>query len=113
MTYYSRRKKCYYVYIMSNPSRTLYTGLTNALVRRVAQHKAKAIPGFTARYNITRLVYFEIFEYVKNAIDREKEIKSWTRAKRVALIELKNPKWNDLSRELGQPVKLLPPPAAA
>ena len=87
--------------------------MTNALVRRVAQHKAKAIPGFTARYNITRLVYFEIFEYVKNAIDREKEIKSWTRAKRVALIELKNPKWNDLSREFGQPVKLLTPPAAA
>ena len=110
---YSRRKKFYYVYIMTNPSRTLYTGLTNALERRVVEHKAKAIPGFTARYNITRLVYFEVFEYVKNAIDREKEIKSWTRAKRIALIEAKNPKWDNLSREFGQPVKLLTPPAAA
>ena len=67
------------------------------------EHKQKAIPGFTARYNITRLVWFEVFEDVRNALDWEKKIKAWTRAKRVALIESKNPKWNDLTREWDKP----------
>ncbi|MBZ5573097.1 MAG: GIY-YIG nuclease family protein [Acidobacteriia bacterium] len=98
-----RPEKRYYVYIMTNPSGTLYTGITNNLRRRVDEHKRKAVPGFTARYNITRLVWFEVFEDVRNAIDWEKKIKSWTRAKRVALIESKNPKWNDLTREWDQP----------
>ncbi len=98
-----RREKHYYVYILSNPSGTLYTGITNRLRRRVEEHKRKVIPGFTARYNINRLVWFEVFEDVRNTIDREKKIKSWTRAKRVALIESKNPKWNDLTREWDQP----------
>jgi putative endonuclease len=97
------RDKRYYVYILTNPSRTLYTGITSHLQQRVLQHKAKTFPGFTSKYNINRLVYFEVFEYVGNAIAREKEIKSWTRAKRVALIESKNPKWDDLSREWGKP----------
>ncbi len=96
-------EKHYYAYIITNPSRTLYTGMTNNLRRRLDEHKRKLVPGFTARYNINRPVYFEVFEDVRNAIDCEKKIKSWTRAKRVALVEAKNPKWDDLSRDWGQP----------
>jgi putative endonuclease len=96
-------EKRYYVYIVTNPSRTLYTGMTNNLRRRLDEHRRKLFPGFTAKYNINRLVYFEIFEDVRNAIDCEKRIKSWTRAKRVALIESRNPKWDDLSREWDKP----------
>src|SRR5271170_725418 len=96
-------EKRYYVYIITNPSRTLYTGITNNLPRRLDEHKRKLVPGFTARYNINRLVYFEVFEDVRNAIDCEKKIKSWTRAKRVALIEAKNPKGDDLSRDWDKP----------
>ncbi len=88
---------------MTNASKTLYTGLTNSIRRRVREHKEKLIPGFTSKYNITRLVYFESYEDIHKAIEREKEIKSWTRAKRVALIERKNLKWDDLSREWDQP----------
>ena len=91
------------VYIMSSASKTLYTGITSNLRRRVRQHKEKSIDSFTAKYNITRLVYFESFRYVQNAIEREKQIKAWTRAKRVALIESVNPKWDDLWREWDQP----------
>jgi len=98
-----REEKRYFVYIMTNPSRTLYTGITNSLRRRTREHKEKRADGFTAKYNITRLVYFESFGDVRNAIEREKQIKSWTRAKRVALIESINPKWDDLSREWDQP----------
>src|SRR5271167_4554524 len=96
-------EKHYYVYIITNPSRTLYTGMTNNLRRRIDEHKRKLVPGFTARYNITRLVYFAVFEDVRNAIDCEKKVKSWTRAKRVALVESKNPNWDDLSRDWDQP----------
>ena len=97
------REKHYYVYIMTNPSKTLYTGITNNLCRRVDEHKKKLTGGFTAKYNISRLVYFEVFEDVRNAIDREKRIKAWTRAKRVALIESTNPKWDDLTRDWDKP----------
>jgi putative endonuclease len=76
--------------------------MTNNLRRRLDEHR-KLVPGFTARYNINRLVYFEVFEDVRNAIDCEKKVKSWTRAKRVASVESKNPKWDDLSRDLDQP----------
>jgi putative endonuclease len=93
----------YFVYIMTDPSKTLYTGMTNSIRRRVREHKLKLTPGFAAKYNITRLVHFETFEDVRNAIEREKQIKAWTRAKRVALIESSNPKWDDLSREWDQP----------
>ena len=89
----------FYVYIMTNHSRTLYTGMTNDLARRVAEHKQKSIPGFTARYNITRLVYYEETTDVRSAIAREKQIKGWVRAKKVALIEAVNPQWRDLSAE--------------
>ncbi len=91
--------KQYYVYIMTNSSRTLYTGVTDNLVRRVHEHKNKLIKGFTRKYKITRLVYYEITSDVKAAIQREKQIKGWLRKKKIALIEAANPKWEDLSKE--------------
>ena len=87
----------YFVYIMTNLSRTLYIGITNNLERRVYEHKHKLIPGFTRSYNITRLVYFEVTPDARSAIAREKQIKGWTRAKKIALIESSNPTWQDLS----------------
>jgi putative endonuclease len=87
----------YFVYIMTNVSRTLYTGVTNNLVRRIYEHKNKIIPGFTSRYNITELVYFEETSDVQAALTREKEIKGWRRAKKSQLIASVNPKWLDLS----------------
>ena len=91
--------KNYYVYIMASKSRTLYTGVTNNLVRRVYEHKQKLIPGFTKKYNIARLVYCETFPDVRAAIAREKQIKGWLRAKKIALIESLNPDWKDLSAD--------------
>jgi putative endonuclease len=90
-------EKSYFVYIMTNTSRTLYTGVTNDLQRRVYEHKHKLVPGFTSRYNITELVYFEETKDVHAAIEREKEIKGWRRAKKSQLIASANPKWTDLS----------------
>ena len=87
----------YYVYIMTNKSRTLYTGITNDLELRVYEHKQKLVPDFTAKYNITRLVYFEVTQDVQAAITREKQIKGWLRSKKIALIESVNPEWKDLS----------------
>jgi putative endonuclease len=89
----------YYVYIMTNRSRTLYTGVTNDLARRVYEHKTKQTPGFTQRYNITQLVYYEATPDVRSAIEREKQIKGWLRAKKIALIESMNPGWRDLSQD--------------
>jgi len=82
---------------MTNKSRTLYTGVTNNLERRVYEHKHKLVPGFTKRYNITRLLYFEATADIRTAIAREKQIKGWLRAKKIALIESVNAKWEDLS----------------
>ncbi|HWW16663.1 MAG TPA: GIY-YIG nuclease family protein [Candidatus Dormibacteraeota bacterium] len=93
----------YFVYVTANASKRLYTGMTNSIRRRVREHELKLTPGYAAQYNITRLVYFESFEDVRNAIEREKQIKAWTRAKRLALVESTNPKWDDLSREWDQP----------
>jgi len=87
----------YYVYILTNKSRTLYTGVTNELKRRVYQHKHKLVPGFTLKYNINRLVFFEMTADVRAAISREKQIKGWIRRKKIALIESVNPSWQDLS----------------
>jgi putative endonuclease len=89
--------KTYYVYILASVSRTLYTGVTNNLERRVSQHRMKLHEGFTALYNINRLVHFEVFNDVHVAIRREKQIKGWTRNKKIALIESVNRDWNDLS----------------
>ena len=91
--------KRYYVYIMSSPSRTLYTGITNDLERRVNEHKSGAISGFTKRYNIDRLVYFQETCDVEAAIAAEKQIKGLLRPKKIALIEEENPTWRDLSDE--------------
>ena len=82
---------------MTNKSRTLYTGVTNDLERRVYEHKQKLVPGFTAKYNLTRLVYFDVTEDIGAAIVREKQIKGWLRSKKIALIESVNPEWADLS----------------
>jgi putative endonuclease len=84
---------------MSNRSRTLYVGVTNDLERRVYEHKQKLVPGFTARYRIDRLVFFEATPNVRSAIEREKQIKSWRRSKKIALIERDNPLWEDLSSD--------------
>ena len=88
----------YFVYMMTNKNKTvLYTGVTNSLERRVWQHKAKAIPGFTKKYNCDRLIYFEVYGRIEQAIAREKEIKGWTRAKKNALAFPLNPRWEDLA----------------
>jgi putative endonuclease len=86
----------YYVYILSSTNGVLYVGMTNDLVRRVAQHKQGQIPGFTKRYNVDRLVYFEHTHSADAAIAREKQIKGWVREKKAALIESRNPQWVDL-----------------
>ena len=91
--------KQYYVYIMTSKSKTLYTGVIDNLERRVYEHKNKLIKGFTKRYNITKLVYYEMTNDVQSAIDREKQIKGWLRRKKIALVEAANPKWTDLSGE--------------
>lgn len=93
----------YYVYIMANKSRTLYTGVTNDLEKRVYQHKHKLAPGFTSRYNITRLVWFESFTEIDEALEAEKRIKGWLRRKKVALVESENPHWRDLALEWYRP----------
>jgi putative endonuclease len=87
----------YYVYIMSSGRRTLYVGVTGDLQRRVRQHRHKLIEGFTKRYNVTHLVYLESMHDVRDAIAREKQIKTWSRSKKVALVRSQNPKWNDLA----------------
>ena len=94
-----RKPKHFYVYIMTNRQRShvLYTGATGHLVRRVFQHKNKLVPGFTSRYNLTRLAHYEPFVYPDPAIAREKEINGWGRSKKIRLIESINPLWRDLS----------------
>jgi putative endonuclease len=85
------------VYILASRSRNLYTGITNSMMRRMVEHRELRVPGFTSRYRIHRLVHVETFTDVRVAIWREKEIKSWRREKRVALIEAENPTWSDLA----------------
>jgi len=89
----------YYVYIMTNRSGTLYTGVTNNIKQRVHQHKNKLIEGFTKKYNIDKLIYVETFSDVNSAIAREKTIKGWLRKKKIELIKGANPDWKDLSEE--------------
>ena len=91
--------RSYYVYILASPSGVLYTGVTNDIEARTLQHKQKKVDGFSRRYNVTRLVYFEVFADIRLAISREKQVKSWRRAKRVALIESRNPPWVDLAAD--------------
>jgi putative endonuclease len=89
----------FFVYIVASPSRTLYIGVTNDLRRRVDEHKLKEIPGFTATYNVSRLVWFEEFADAAAAISREKQLKAWRREKKIRLIDSMNPAWSDLSKE--------------
>jgi putative endonuclease len=91
--------KTYYVYIMASASRVLYIGVTDDLLRRVMEHKQMRVPGFTARYRVTELVYFEAFGDIRIAIAREKQIKGWLRGRKIALIESLNPHWRDLAAE--------------
>ncbi|MDF1525520.1 MAG: GIY-YIG nuclease family protein [bacterium] len=93
--------KNYYVYIMTNRwNRVLYTGFTGDLVKRAHQHRGKQVEGFTSRYNVNKLVYFETFGDPLTAIEREKQIKAGTREKKIKLIEQKNPGWQDLLPEI-------------
>jgi putative endonuclease len=91
----------YYVYLLaSRKSGTLYLGVTRDLVRRVWEHKSKAAPGFTSRYEVNRLIWFEVYDDPTTAITREKEIKKWRRVWKIALIEKSNPEWRDLYDEI-------------
>ncbi|MCC6169373.1 MAG: GIY-YIG nuclease family protein [Caldilineaceae bacterium] len=89
----------YYVYIMTNASRTLYTGVTNDLQRRVHEHRSGQCSGFTAKYQITQLVFYETTNDIRTAIGREKETKGWRRAKKITLIEAQNPAWRDFAAD--------------
>ena len=94
-------KKQYYVYITTNKRNTvLYTGMTNDIMRRINEHKNKSIDGFTKKYNVTKLVYFESFDTPGEAIIAEKKIKGWLRKKKIDLIKNNNPKFKDLYHEI-------------
>ena len=91
----------YYVYILTNDTnKVLYIGVTNDLKRRIKEHKYELVEGFTKKYHLHKLVYVEEFHEIKNAIEREKQLKNWVRVKKNKLIEEKNPNWDDWSDEL-------------
>jgi len=93
--------KVYYVYILTNKSnKVLYTGITSNLIKRVYEHKQKLVDGFTKRYNVNKLVYYDYSEDVYGAIQREKQIKGKLRKKKIEMIEKMNPEWKDLYEEL-------------
>jgi len=89
----------YYVYIMTNKSGTLYVGVTGDLQKRVYEHKNKLVDGFTKKYNINKLIYYDMTTDIESAIRREKQIKGWLRKKKIALIDSMNPGWEDLSQD--------------
>lgn len=94
-------KKQGFVYILSNQRNTvLYVGVTSNLCKRMYEHKEKKVDGFTKRYNIDKLVYYEVYEDIETAIQREKQMKAGSRKKKIELIESKNPEWKDLSKDL-------------
>jgi len=88
----------YWVYIMASRSRVLYIGVTNDVQRRVREHKEGLIPGFTQKYRVKRLVHFEEFDDIHDAIAREKQLKGWVRVRKLTLIESRNPTWQDLAQ---------------
>lgn len=91
----------YYIYIVSNHKNNIfYIGVTNDLKRRAYEHKHKMLDGFTKKYNLGKLVYFEAFKDVSRAIEREKQLKKWSRIKKISLIETQNPEWLDFSEKL-------------
>lgn len=91
--------KTYHVYIISNSSRMLYVGVTNDLQRRMFEHKGKLVPGFSQKYNLHQLVYWESFGNIKDAITRDRVIKGWLRTRKVVLIREMNPEWKDLAED--------------
>ena len=100
MCYNGNMAKQYYVYILTNDhGNVMYIGVTNDLVRRLAEHRSGAVDGFTARYNVHKLVYYEATESVEAAISREKQLKGWRRSKKDKLVESVNPDWRDLSED--------------
>ena len=102
----------YFVYIVSSRSGTLYIGMTNSICRRALQHKSGEIEGFASKYGCNRLVYYESFDDVHRAIGREKQLKGWTRAKKIALIENQNPEWKDLTVTWRDAFRYAPDPSA-
>ena len=94
----------YWVYIVSSMSGTLYIGMTNDIYRRIAEHKSGEFEGFSSQYHCNRLVYYESFQFVQDAINREKQLKGWRRSKKIGLIESKNPRWEDLAEKWGAPM---------
>ena len=95
----------FWVYILTSRTGTLYIGITGYIDRRISQHKMDSIEGFTKKYKVHRLVYYETFDYVLNAIRREKQLKGWRREKKIALIEKTNPRWQDLSENWGREMR--------
>ena len=95
----------FWVYILTSRTGTLYIGITGYIDRRISQHKMDSIEGFTKKYKVHRLVYYETFDYVLNAIRREKQLKGWRRDKKIALIEKSNPRWQDLSEHWGREMR--------
>jgi putative endonuclease len=91
----------YFVYIVCSRSGTLYIGVTNNLCRRALQHKQREIEGFSSKYRCDRLVYYESYDDVQKGIEREKQLKGWRRAKKIALIESRNPRWSDFAEKWG------------
>jgi putative endonuclease len=108
------KRHCYFVYIVASKSRVIYIGVTNDLARQAWEHKHDCVDGFSKQYRCHRLVFYEFFDDVRNAIEREKQLKRWRRAKKVWLIEQTNPTWEDLaegveSKHRYQPDKQVPP----
>ena len=99
--------KSYFVYILASKTKVLYVGMTDILARRVFEHKSGLVEGFTKRYNVNMLVYYETQPDLESAIKREKQLKNWHRRWKINLIEEKNKMWKDLSPEIADPVKNL------
>jgi putative endonuclease len=95
----ARIPRQYYVYMLTSKTRRLYVGMTNDLERRLQEHRTKAVEGFTSRYNIDRLVWYEVTTSAVDAVAREREIKGWRREKKVELIESENPSWTDMAND--------------
>jgi putative endonuclease len=103
------RDRTYYTYIVASRTRVLYIGVTSNIEVRMKQHKTKAFAGFTADYNCNRLVYYQCYDDPNRAIGREKQLKGWTRTKKLALIKKINPTWIDLSENWGKPLQPISP----
>ena len=95
----------FWVYILSSRTGTLYVGVTGFLARRIHQHKIDSIEGFTQRYQVHRLVYYDAYDHVTRAISREKQLKGWRRQKKIALVETTNPRWQDLAERWGREMR--------